>query len=78
MIPSSFNQIVQTGRLRQAALLAEATRERQAIQATGEETAPAATPPRRRNAVGLTRLLAARDRLVVALGSMLRPRISQP
>jgi hypothetical protein len=37
MIPSSFKQIVETGRLLQDALLAEAARERQAMRAAAEE-----------------------------------------
>ena len=78
MIPSSFNQISETGRMRQDALLAEAARERQAIQAIAEETASAATPPRRRIAAGIARGRAARGRLVVVLGAVLRPRVSQP
>jgi hypothetical protein len=64
--------------LRQEALLAEAARERQTIQAVAEDATSAATPPRLRIAAGIARSRAARDRLRLALGAMLRPRVSQP
>src|SRR5690606_35208865 len=69
MIPSSFNQIFQTGRMRQEALLAEAERERRAMQVVAAEEARVASPDRARRPANDADVAAARrSRLAAALG----------
>jgi hypothetical protein len=77
MIPSSFRQIQETGRMQQQALLAAAERERRARQVV--VAAPASEmPSARRESVGaLDRLIVLRDRLALVVAAVLRPRVSQ-